>query len=134
MRVMLDTNILYSAFVFPNSVSNRLLRSIADNYPILLSTATLAEMTAVVLRKEPGLLTGIDTFLMTFPYETIYTPAEITETELFKIRDPKDYKILYSAIIGMADVFVTGDKDFMEVQIDFPEICTPRDFILKYLS
>ena len=30
------------------------------------------------------------------------------------------------------DVLITGDKDFKDVDIERPEICTPNEFLEKY--
>lgn len=133
MRVMLDTNVLFSAFLFPTSICDRLVRDCAKVHTILLSTAAVEEMLVVVRRKEPARLPDMDEFLMSFPYELIYTPSETETSPLFHIRDKKDYKILQSAIIAEADVLVTGDKDFEEIELETLEICTPRSFMDQFL-
>jgi len=74
---------------------------------------------------------AVDRFLSKFPYEMVYTPTK-TVPDLFKIRDKKDYPILYTAIIEDVDVFITGDKDFADVDIEKPEILTPAQFLAKY--
>ena len=56
------------------------------------------------------------------------------EGGLFEIRDRLDYPVLYSAIIGFADVLVTGDKDFAGVDIDMPIIVTPAQYLERYAS
>lgn len=61
-------------------------------------------------------------------FETVVTPIN-PKLGLFEIRDPNDYPVLYSAIIGAADVFVTGDKDFEDVEVDAPAIMTPAEFV-----
>lgn len=133
MRVMLDTNVLFSAFLFPSSICDRLIRDCEQVHIILISTAAMMEMQTVVRRKEPARLSDMDEFLLSFPYELVYTPIEIDSPPLFHIRDKKDYKILYSAIIANADILVTGDKDFDGIDLETPEICTPRDFIERFL-
>jgi len=52
--------------------------------------------------------------------------------DFFCIRDIDDYPVLYSAIIEDVDLFVTGDDDFDDVEIEKPEIITPSDFLEKY--
>lgn len=131
MRVMLDTNVLFSAFLFPASVCDRLVRDCAKIHTILLPTAVVAELLAVVRRKEPARLPDMDEFLVSFPYEIIYTPAKIDVS--FPIRDKNDYKILQSAIVAEADVLVTGDKDFDGIELETLEICTPRSFVERFL-
>lgn len=71
--------------------------------------------------------------LLTFmSFEYVYTPNEI-ESNLFDIRDAKDYPVLYTAIIENVDILVTGDKDFSDIDIDKPEIMTPTEFTETFL-
>lgn len=42
--------------------------------------------------------------------------------------------MLYSAIIGFADVLVTGDKDFADIEIDTPDIVTPAQYLDRYVG
>jgi len=39
-----------------------------------------------------------------------------------------------SAVKGKVDVFITGDKDFKEVNVEKPEILTPAEFVKKFPS
>ncbi len=50
-----------------------------------------------------------------------------------KIRDAKDYPVLYTAIIENVDILITGDKDFADIDIEKPEIMTPAEFMEEYL-
>lgn len=52
--------------------------------------------------------------------------------DLPEIRDPKDSPILAAAVMEYVDVFVTGDKDFLVLDIDMPEIVTMADFLKRY--
>jgi predicted nucleic acid-binding protein len=65
------------------------------------------------------------------PYELVYTPKEQIP-DLFTIRDIDDYPVLYSAIVEDVDIFVTGDDDFKNVEIDKPVIVTPAEFLARY--
>ena len=44
-----------------------------------------------------------------------------------------DYPVLYTAIIENVDIFITGDKDFLGMGVEIPEIMTPADFMEKYV-
>ena len=46
-----------------------------------------------------------------------------------KIRDVKDKPIFRAAVNAGADIILTGDKDFLEADIDHPMACTPADFL-----
>ena len=85
----------------------------------------------MIQRKFPTKITVIKDLLNQLTYEFVHTPEE-PESNLFEIRDVKDYPTLYSAIIKQVDVFVTGDKDFEDVEVEKPEILTPAEFVMKY--
>ena len=132
MRVMLDTNVLISALLFPGSKINAMMNCIFTQHQLVLSSYVVDELKSVVKRKFPQKENAINKLLMLMSFEYVYTPNDI-EGGLFDIRDEKDYPVLYTAIIEDVDVLITGDKDFSDIDIERPEIMTPTDFIEKYL-
>ena len=56
------------------------------------------------------------------------------EKKLFEIRDENDYIILHTAIIEDMDIFITGDKDFENINIKKPKIMTASKFIDIYCN
>ena len=54
--------------------------------------------------------------------------------EIYLKRDKNDYPILYTAIIENIDIFITGGKDFLDVDVEMPEIMTPADFVERYMK
>ena len=62
----------------------------------------------------------------------MYSP-QVIPIELPKIRDVADAPILYTAIIEGIDVFITGDKDFDDVDVDRPVIITVSAFERTYM-
>lgn len=56
------------------------------------------------------------------------TPNEIQEAENL-IRDPKDRPILRAGLSSNADLFLTGDKDFLESSVKEPRIISVADFL-----
>jgi predicted nucleic acid-binding protein len=73
----------------------------------------------------------VDMLLSQIPYELVYSPQQ-PPSRVFEIRDKKDYPVLYSAIAEDVDVFITGDKDFDDVDIEKPEILTATEFLENY--
>lgn len=130
MRIMLDTNILISMFVF-NSMSS-LIDKISENHSIVLCSYVIDELHEVIERKFPNKQNSLEEFLMKLPFELVYTPKTIEKHGLFKIRDVDDEKVLYSAITADVDILLTGDKDFSDIDIERPEILTPSEFLEKY--
>ena len=133
MRVMIDTNVLISALLFPGSRVHRALEDILASHALVISSFVVDELRAVVQRKFPGKAAVIDALLEQMAFELVYTPENI-EPGLFEIRDPKDYPVLYTAITNGVDVLVTGDKDFSGIGIEMPEILTPAEYLEKYAA
>lgn len=132
MRIMIDTNILISAFVFKSESMNRLIERIVENHDLIISSYVLDELSEVVKRKFPNQVKALDKFLTALSFQLVYSPKTPEDNNLFYIRDENDYMVLYTAIIEDVDVFITGDKDFKEVDIDRPEILTLSEFLEKY--
>ena len=132
MRVMVDSNILISALLFPQSRVSRILENIASQDPLVLASFVVDELRAVVARKFPGMVLIVEQLLEKMSFELVYTPDHI-ESGLFEIRDMKDYPVLYTAMTNGVDVLVTGDKDFADVDVDMPEIMTPTQFAETYM-
>lgn len=133
MRVMLDTNVLLSALLFPGARMNRMMQSIFEEHRLVLSSFVVEELIYVVKRKFPGKLQAVDQLLASMSFELAYTPQEI-EQGLFEIRDMKDYPVLYTAIREDVDVLISGDKDFSDVNVERPEILTPAQFLARYVE
>ncbi len=129
---MLDTNVLISMLFFPSAQFKRTLDYITRNHKLILSSFVIDELFAVTARKFPTKKYAIDSFLSNLSYELVYTPCHM-QGNLFEIRDKNDYPVLYTAIVENIDIFITGDKDFLDIDIEMPEIMTPADFIEKFI-
>jgi len=132
MRIMLDTNVLISALLFPGAKMDAMMNEIFTHHQLVLSSYVVDELKNVVKRKFPGKEIATNKLLMMMSFEYVYTPAKI-ESGLFDIRDVKDYPVLYTAIIEDVDVLVTGDKDFTNIDIEKPEIMSPAQFMERFL-
>lgn len=131
MRVMLDTNILVSAFVFKSEKMNQLIYKLSNEHTIIICSYVINELEELMKTKFNVEFNRLDDFLKEFPFELVYSPSNISE-KLFNIRDENDYIILHTAIVENVDVFITGDKDFYDVDVDNPEIMSTTEFLEKY--
>ena len=131
MKVMLDTNILVSAFVFKSKKMNELIYKLSTGHEIVICSYTIEELKELVDTKFKATQKDLDEFLKDFPFILVYSPTTV-ENKLFEIRDKDDYIILHTAIIEDVDVFITGDKDFNDIDIDKPEIMNATEFLEKY--
>ena len=132
MRIMIDTNELISALLFPGAKMDAMMEYIFTNHQLVLSSYVVDELKSVVRRKFSGKEVAINKLLMMMSFEYVYTPGTIV-SGLFDIRDVKDYPVLYTAIIEDVDILVTGDKDFSDIEIEKPEIMSPTQFIERFL-
>ena len=131
MKVMLDTNILVSAFVFKIKKMNELIYKLSTEHEIVICSYTIEELKELIDTKFKVTQKDLDEFLKDFPFILVYSPTTV-ENKLFEIRDKDDYIILHTAIIEDVDVFITGDKDFIDIDIDKPEIMNTTEFLEKY--
>ena len=131
MRVMLDTNILISAFVFKSKKMNELIYKLSKEHEIIICSYTIEELKDLIDIKFKVSPKDLDEFLKDFPFTLVYSPTTV-ENNLFEIRDKDDYIILHTAIIENVDIFITGDKDFDDIEIDRPEIMNATAFLEKY--
>ena len=131
MKVMLDTNILVSAFVFKSKMMNQLIYKLSTEHEIVICSYTIEELKELLDTKFKVTQKDLDEFLKDFPFILVYSPTTV-ENKLFEIRDKNDYIILHTAIIEDVDVFITGDKDFNDIDIDKPEIMNATEFLEKY--
>ena len=133
MRIMIDTNVFISIVIFHSKTLGTMLSEICEKHTLVLSTYILEELSNVLRYKFPNKIAAMDNILFNLPFETEFTPHILPKHNLFSVRDPKDEKILYSAITSDVDILITGDKDFSDVVIERPEILSPSEFIEVHL-
>jgi putative PIN family toxin of toxin-antitoxin system len=129
---MLDTNVLISVLLFPNQRMNDMMECIFSQHQLVLSSYVVDELKNVVRRKFPMKENAVEKLLMIMGYEYVYTPDSIDDS-LFRIRDMKDYPVLYTAVVENVDILITGDKDFSDIEIEIPKIMTPAEFMERFL-
>ena len=125
MRILIDTNILFSALLFPGSKPSKALLYIADHHEVVLCDRNIAELRNILKRKAPKYLPDAEVLLAELSYELI--PA-INHAEKL-IRDSKDQPILNAAIVSDVDIILTGDKDFLSMDMEHPRCLTAAQFL-----
>ena len=122
MRVLIDTNVLISAALFPNSTPAQAFWK-ANTYPFqaVVCEQNLDEMKRIFLRKFPDKIPALESFISNslLSIEVIEIPENQVEEEK-AMRDPMDRPILRSAVSHHVEIILTGDNDFLESGIDFP--------------
>lgn len=123
MKVLADTNILISAFVFPGGTPDRALKLAGDKHTLILCRYIISEMEDVVKRKWPDVLEKFDKFFEDLPFTLVED-----QTGNGTMSDPKDLPILNTAIAADVDVIISGDRHFHELDIEKPKILTAKEF------
>ncbi|MDR2892090.1 MAG: putative toxin-antitoxin system toxin component, PIN family [Deltaproteobacteria bacterium] len=132
MRVLLDTNILISAFVFQSKHIVGIIDVLTEEHTIVIPTYVIAEMKMVVTEKFAHKSASLDRFLTNLPFELVYTPDAIDAAKYPAVRDSDDLPVLATAILENVDILLTGDKDFENLGLQRPAILTPAHFMLIY--
>ena len=114
MKVVFDTNILVSAFVFPGGRGEAALhRVLGERDQMILSKAIVDELLGVLARKfskDAEHLAHTAVFLNDLA--TVVKPGR----RLKVLKDAADNRILECAVAGRADAIVTGDHALLALR------------------
>ncbi len=115
MRVVLDTNILISAFIFPGGPPEAAYRAALDGrVELVTSPPLLAELGRVLVDKfgwEPPL--GAEAVAQIARVAIVVRPEARVDVVL---EDPDDDRVLEAATAGEADVIVSGDRHLLRLR------------------
>ena len=132
MRILIDTNILISCIVWPDSKPARAFIKAAYDCgnKAIISEHSIEELHRVFSRKFPGYVQDMADFLAKHinVLEIVPFLTEQYEEEQL-IRDVNDRPILRAAIHAKADILITGDKDFLSSGITSPKIMSASEFL-----
>lgn len=134
-RFVIDTNVLLSAAILPNSVSKKAFLKAQENGFIALSKETFAELSEVIRRPKFDKYLKIEDRLLFLDYiESSCLFFEVTQT-ITLCRDPKDDKFLELALASAAHYLLTGDQDLLALHPEWifsfgsTQILTPAQFL-----
>ena len=126
MRVFLDTNVLVSA-VATSGLCADVLREIFVSHQFIVSAPLITELRNVLRTKIGVPQEIISDFVEVLTQDSIL--SENTKLTNIDINDKDDILILSTALNGNAELFVTGDKELLELErIQFMRIVSPRQF------
>jgi putative PIN family toxin of toxin-antitoxin system len=125
LKVFLDTNVLASS-IATRGLCGELLESVIHDHELLTCRPVLRELERVLaqeFRLPKPVAAG---FLALLKAEG--TVVESRKNPPIAIRDADDIPILACAIAGKADVFVTGDKELLDLRkIEGLSVVSPRE-------
>lgn len=126
MKVFLDTNVLVSA-VATRGLCADVLREVLVSHQLIVSVELLAELENVLHNKLNLPHNLISEFTELIQRNSLFSSSSTLPD--ITIQDKDDLLILSSAMTGNADLFITGDKELLELQkIGNMEIVSPRIF------
>jgi len=128
MRVMVDTNVILPAIIKRNSIPDLVLTYVCENHDLILCEYIIKECYDVAERRFSARLYVLDQLFSKLRYE-IVTEPKLCEIE---IRDKKDQPILNAALGNDVEILITGDKHFLELELNALKVCTPSAFIDIY--
>jgi uncharacterized protein len=133
MRVILDTNVLISAVLIKNSVSDIALGKAQNSCTILCSKSIFNEYTEKLLlprfNKYASLIKRTN-MLNDIEKEALFIEPVVKISEC---RDPKDNKFLELAVAVNAVCIVTGDNDLLVLNpFRGTKIISPTEFLIQF--
>jgi uncharacterized protein len=134
VKVVLDTNVLVSGLMLPDSVSGRIVAAWRGaQFELVLSESLLDEIGRVLsYPKIQGRLRWgqdeIARFLLLLRFKADI--VDITGEKASVPRDPGDDPVLATLLAADADCLVSGDGDLLAMRDRFP-IQTPAEFVRR---
>ena len=132
MRILIDTNVLISAILFPESLPYRAVEKVIIEHTLILSAGIIEEINAVFNRKFVSKMPELERFFTHLAYELPPVVTVVSSTLPHVIRDENDVHVLAAALSANADILLTGDQDFAELPMTKPLVLTPRQFIERF--
>jgi len=138
MKVVLDTNVWVSAWLWRGLPNNLIHLARREEIQVCISESLLAELENTLSYKKlqqkiqslnltkEQLLIGTREITYIYPIEELVVP---------ELRDPDDTIVLATAIAASAEVIITGDRDLLILQeYQNMQIMTATDFLEQYFS
>jgi putative PIN family toxin of toxin-antitoxin system len=126
MRLVLDTNVLISAFLFGGVPEKVVLRVLAGEHDLIISPYIIEETNRILRTKfnvHPDTL-GLLNQLLTIAEIQYFQPF------LRVVEDDPDNRIIETAIRGDASLIISGDKHLLELgEYETVSIISPAAYL-----
>ena len=131
MRILIDTNVLVSVFVFGGQAGTLMKMLFESSHKLLVSDYVDAEFKAILEMKWKERSGMVYSLYHTLPFEFCESsPLRLGSN----LRDSKDIPVLSDALFHDVDVILTGDKDFIDAGLEHPLVLSPSMFLDYLLS
>jgi putative PIN family toxin of toxin-antitoxin system len=124
VRVVLDTNVVLSALVFRGGAAGQVRQAWQSGLVLpLASTDTVQELVRVLAYPKFGLSHPEQDELLAdyLPYAEIVRIPQPPPT-VPDCRDVLDLPFMHLAVVGKAQVLVTGDRDLLAIAAEFERV------------
>ena len=122
MRVLIDTNVLFSAALNPNGTPfQAYVKAVTPPNTGIICRQKIEDLRRTFNRKLPHKIQALESVLAVsmLMLEVVPVPEAAYASEE-QVRDVNDRPILRAAIHAKADVILTGDKDLLEADLKRP--------------
>jgi putative PIN family toxin of toxin-antitoxin system len=133
-HIVLDTNVIVSAFLFPQSIPGRILDGVLVRHRLLMSISVAAELMDVLRRDKFDFYLSLER--RDELVASLIRDCDLVETSttITACRDARDNAVLELAVDGAAAAIVTGDADLLMLHpFQGISILSPSDF-LSYIG
>lgn len=131
MRVVVDTNVLFSTLFHPSPKLTKMMEYLFIECDTLIPSHVADELRSKAILKHPERAHIAEEFLGLLGGMLVASDYEFSTDHI--ISDPKDQPILNDAIRFDVDIIISGDKHFNKLVIDRPRIMRPAEFIAEFL-
>ena len=131
MLIVIDSNVWISAIVFGGTPRRLIEKIVRDGDSIVVSEEIFTEVRRVLSVKFNDFKADFENLKAILQLYII--KVDLGQIRISVCRDEDDNRVIETAIIGQAEVIVTGDKDLL-VLLKYDEITIqkPTDFLNGY--
>lgn len=127
MKILLDTNVLVSAFLSKGGYCHEILDHAASAHELWVTPFIKTELSDV-LRRRFHLSETLIKEILKFTSE-FYIQGVASRSVPRSCRDPKDDQVLADALVNGVDAILTGDNDLLELGSHKGiRIVSPKDY------
>lgn len=130
MRIMLDTDVLLSALLFPSEQVDGMMRCVFEEHRLVLPTSVVEELSLAVKHRFPEKTPVIDRLLSSVSCEFVYIPP-VTDPRPLAAEGPSP--VLRAAARENVDVVITNRPDPRRGPAERPEVLTPAEFLRRFV-
>lgn len=129
MKIMIDTNVLISAFVFGGKAGKLLNILFSTEHELYVSDFIDQEFKQKLEMKWADKAEKVYSLYHKLDFNFCRSTSEVYG----ELRDVKDIPVLSDAIYHNVDLILSGDKDFLEADLKHPLVYSPA-MLLEYIE